>query len=525
MSVQLLAPIGRFVVMLLVCTSAQGNTADHSQFEVLQQSFRSLNDVNQACVSCHNTAESQLHSSLHWTWTYDDHTLGKLHNINGYYGNVASNASECGSCHIGYGLSSRTKANISDGPVDCLVCHDTTGDYFYQKLHQDGAECTLCHDDSGDANKARVEQEGKRYTSSLLSIVQSVGKPTIESCGSCHFYDGGSDGAKHGDLDSGLVTASQNQDVHMSTEGANLSCVDCHQGENHQLSGSRYAAQSPMDEQGVSAMTGSRATCVSCHGTKPMKDQKLNDHTDVIACQTCHVPSYARNGIATKTTWNWATAGELDRRRRPITQYDEHGNVTYTSAKGDMTYGENLTPVYQWHNGDFYRSSVGDILSAAPQTSNTLLLTGPTGSENSGKIFPFHQFTSQLPYDTQTNALLPMNLVGRSRDALWNGYDWDKALKAAARAYTDVDYSGDHDFVKTLTFSGLNHGVAPAEQALACESCHQSQGRMRSVTGVYVPGSGQNKWLDQLGWLAVLGTTIGVLGHGLLRWFFSRRRL
>lgn len=502
-------------------------TADHSQFEQLQQSFADVEDINAACVSCHNQAESQLHDTVHWQWTYPlegeaeegEKQLGKLSVINGYHPNVATNAGACGSCHIGYGLSSRVSDVIQEAAVDCLMCHDTSGEYFYNKFHQDGAECTMCHDDAGQANKRRVDKEGERFQLELTEIAQSVGATSVESCGSCHFYDGGADGAKHGDLDSALISATVEMDVHMSADGAGLSCSSCHQSNNHKLSGSRYEAMSPTDTAGVSALDGPRATCVSCHGDRPMQDEKLNDHTDVIACQTCHIPTYARNGIATKTSWDWSTADKLDRNRRPIVRYEDE-LVTYASGKGDMAYGENLTPIYQWHDGQLDYATLGESVNLDGVTE-----LNPSNATRDGnaKIFPFHQFTSMLPYDIESKQLLPINLAGRSRSALWNGYDWEDALTGGARG-TDIEFSGNFDFAETLTIRALNHTVAPKEQALQCVDCHSKGGLMSTVADVYVPGSGQHNWLNIFGGLALLATLFGVLMHGGLRWFFARRR-
>ena len=53
-----------------------------------------------------------------------------------------------------------------------------------------------------------------------------MGKPGRENCGSCHFYGGGGDGVKHGDLDSSLKRPSRELDVHMDAEGLKLRLHD-----------------------------------------------------------------------------------------------------------------------------------------------------------------------------------------------------------------------------------------------------------------------------------------------------------
>ena len=65
----------------------------------------------------------------------------------------------------------------------------------------------------------------------LLAVAQSVGTPTRENCGGCHFDGGGGNGVKHGDLDESLIFPPESVDVHMG--GNDFQCVDCHQTEDH----------------------------------------------------------------------------------------------------------------------------------------------------------------------------------------------------------------------------------------------------------------------------------------------------
>ena len=56
-------------------------TSDHTQHEILKQTFNSGPEVTQACLSCHNQAALQFHKTIHWTWmdpnTSQDAKLGK----------------------------------------------------------------------------------------------------------------------------------------------------------------------------------------------------------------------------------------------------------------------------------------------------------------------------------------------------------------------------------------------------------------------------------------------------------------
>ena len=71
--------------------------------------------------------------------------------------------------------------------------------------------------------------------------------------------------------------------------------------ENHKISGrshgSRYMG------------TGKQVACENCHEGEVHKKSRLNEHAKTIACQTCHIPTYAKE-IATKTWWDWSTAGK-----------------------------------------------------------------------------------------------------------------------------------------------------------------------------------------------------------------------
>lgn len=64
-------------------------------------------------------------------------------------------------------------------------------------------------------------------------MAQNVGPTSAETCGSCHFYGGGGDNVKHGDLSSALVDTALALDVHMAADGADLGCTDCHVGSAH----------------------------------------------------------------------------------------------------------------------------------------------------------------------------------------------------------------------------------------------------------------------------------------------------
>lgn len=110
-------------------------TADHSKFRVLQGPFERVEDVTAACLTCHTEASEQIRQTTHWTWLYEHEetgqVLGKSKVINSFCGMPITNEPRCTSCHVGYGWNDmREPPPQAEDAVDCLVCHDTTGDYW-----------------------------------------------------------------------------------------------------------------------------------------------------------------------------------------------------------------------------------------------------------------------------------------------------------------------------------------------------------------------------------------------------------
>ena len=212
-------------------------TADHSSFEALKGPFKTGPEVTKACLSCHNLAAHQVMESLHWKLDTVSPTtgkrLGKMHAVNNFCGSPISNEPRCTSCHIGYGWKDKHFDASKEENVDCLACHDTTG--TYKKVATDAGH-PLYEPREIPPGSGKIVQPPD-----LSNIAQHVGKPGRENCGSCHFYGGGGDAVKHGDLDSSMGKPKKVLDVHMGTDGLNMSCADCHTFNNHQPSGSRPA--------------------------------------------------------------------------------------------------------------------------------------------------------------------------------------------------------------------------------------------------------------------------------------------
>ncbi|SDH57461.1 tetrathionate reductase family octaheme c-type cytochrome [Roseospirillum parvum] len=493
------------------------STADHTKFKELKGDFKNGPEVTRACLECHTEAAAQLKATTHWSWTFhgggeDAQTLGKRHVINSFCGSALSNEPRCTSCHIGYDWTDLRQSPDQQGvAVDCLVCHDTTGAYV---KHPELAG----HPDYAPASGSPPD---------LGHIARHVGASGRANCGACHFHGGGGDGVKHGDLDSSLIDPGPSLDIHMAKEGGDFTCATCHNPRGHQVPGSRYqtqAAGEPADPL-PSRQYQSHARCESCHGGAPHPDLslthiKLNGHVDRVACQTCHIPTFARGGVATKTWWDWSTAGRLGPDGKPLKIKDDHGHFSYLSTKGDFRYAEDVVPTYRWFDGTLRYSLADETIDPAAGVEINHV-RGDRRDAHS-RIWPFKVMRGRQPYDKVHNTLLVNHVFGDDDSALWTNFDWPKAL-AAGTTYAGQPYSGQFGFVDTTMAWPITHMVAPADDALQCAQCHARDGRLAELSGFYMPGRDGFGWIDFLGYAALVGALLGVAVHAALRIIWKGR--
>jgi len=491
------------------------STADHRKFEELKGPFHNGVEVTQACLKCHTEAGHQFMQNIHWTWRYENQKtgqiLGKRDLINTFCTNARGNEGMCAQCHASYGWKDDTFDFTNQNNIDCVVCHDRSGTYYKTPPTSGNKACSVMFE-----GKQPIQWE---------NVAQSVGLPGRENCGGCHFYGGGGDGVKHGDLDSSLIHPTRSLDVHMDEQGPNFACTTCHVTRKHVWAGSRYEVKAT-DPQGTGKPGQRRdvATCESCHGTQPhpknsLTGLKLNDHVDRVACQTCHIPTIARGGVATKIDWDWRTAGKTKNGEG----YKEDGYVqgngeprdTYKSIKGTFKYGENLVPYYGWFDGQMLYTTIDTQFDPAQGPVAMNQFEGSAHDPNS-RIWPFKQMHTVQPYDKGNNTLVYMQLWGDDENAYWGNYDFAKAIQAGMEKY-HLPYSGEYGFVETYSYWPITHTVAPKEQALECGECHAKQGRLANLQGFYLPGRDSPNWLNILGILLVGGAILGVLGHLVLR--------
>lgn len=474
-------------------------SVDHSKHEVLQQEFTNPHEITAACLSCHTERGEELLMSSHFTWEREEYTpgrgvtyLGKKTLLNNFCTGIFSNEGSCNKCHAGYGYADKSFDFENPYNIDCLVCHDNTG--TYEKL-------------SGGAGYPTPGQD-------FSAIAQNVGRPTKKTCGYCHFYGGGGNNVKHGDLEMALLTAPREVDVHMGVDGGNMNCVDCHTAENHRMKGKYYA---------VSSENRNRVLCEDCHTPTPHIKQTLNTHGAKVACQTCHIPIYAKVN-ATKMNWDWSTAGQR-LEGKAFELLDSLGNATYTSIKGDFAWETNVVPEYFWFNGTADHHLLSDKIDTTKTAVKINTLLGSYDDPES-KIIPAKVHRGRQPFDKVYLSILQAKLWApkEGEGALWVDLDWERAIIEGMK-YLNRPYSGTYDFITTEMFLPVNHMISPKEQALQCQDCHtRNDGRMQMVEDAYIPSQTYNATLDLFGKLMIILSLLGVITHATIRFISNKKQ-
>ncbi len=422
----------------------------------LEGPFTDGPSVTEACLDCHEDAAHDFMKTSHWTWELKQDVvgkgpimLGKKNTLNNFCIAVNSNWPRCTSCHAGYGWKDDSFDFSDATKVDCLVCHDQTGKY---KKFPTGA---------GHPVYEPKEWNGKIWEpQDLAGLARSVGKPARHNCGACHFNGGGGDNVKHGDLDNSLLEPSRSLDVHMSADGQDFSCQECHTTDSHDIAGNAIF---------VSPGGPNHLYCTSCHDEDVHEKRILNWHGKSLACQTCHIPAFAREH-PTKTWWDWSTAGtNLEATK------DEWGKPTFVKKKGTFEWGKNVVPTYAWYNGVSGQYLLGEAIDPEGVTK----LNYPQGDrlDAKAKIYPFKVMKGKQPYDKGQKIIAVPKLFGKT--GFWkNGFDWNSALEQGMKSVGQT-YSGEYGFAETEAWWRVNHMVAPKEDALKCKACHATDGSGR----------------------------------------------
>lgn len=498
-----LAP-GRRMAQQAMHIPEHWTTADHSGFEILSQRFENGNDITAACLSCHTKADAQFRETIHWTWLspYDESgETGKAgYSVNNFC--ISANKMEdqdCSSCHTGW--------NGKKEGINCLLCHSQKDIKWRDEL-KDYQYFT----ESGESEIADDIQQTMR------AGITSIGLPGRRQCGNCHFNGGGGEAVKHGDLDASLIDPDKSLDVHMGSDGQAFTCTRCHTTTGHRIAGRVYSTPASIDRKSlVEHDLVPKIMCESCHTSNPhYAGAKVNDHTDRVACQSCHIPRFSRKH-PTMMWWDWSKAGKL-KDGKPYQELGEFDRPVYKSIKGEFRWEKDVVPEYYWYNGSITTLKVNDVIDP----SETVPVSWPVGNREDGnsRIFPFKVHRGKQPYDKVHNRLIAA-LLSPTVNGYWKTFDWDDAIHRGM-AIMGLPYSGELGFVDTVYVFPTTHMVAPKENAVNCVECHRREsGRLADLAGFYMPGRDYFKLLDMGGWSLVLMAFVGVLAHGLSRMFVN----
>jgi hypothetical protein len=322
------------------------------------------------------------------------------------------------------------------------------------------------------------------------SVADNAGVPARLNCVFCHANAGGGDNIKHGDLSMALVDTTREFDVHMGTDGADMTCVECHDVDRTQ--GGQVASHGIGGMPYHSVDEGTMKQCVDCHDDSSRlhtgKVQKMVETHARLACQVCHIPAIARE-VATKVEWYWSEAGDL--KRVPVLDPDT-GRLDYNAKKGEFVWANDVRPTLRFHTGKWHKVmiNVNDGIESEPVD-----LASPAAdrTDPDAMIYPFKKMIGNQPADADTssefNRVLDPHLFGLAGGdyPYWGNWDWNLALRDASN-YTGQPYSGEFRFVDTEMLLSVNHEIAPREKSLGmggnCSDCH---------------GEGLIDW-DALGW-------------------------
>ena len=407
------------------------------------------------CLTCHADKAADVFKSVHYQWEGSAAEMvngpaqqGKISGaVNAYCINILGNFGACSSCHVGLGDSvSTVQSQAQLENIDCLVCHQK--EYKRKK----------------DTTTGRFVPDTVNMTITMDQALQTVHKPVRANCLQCHARAGGGDALKRGDM--ALATANTTDiayDRHMATTGANLACQACHTFSNHKVAG-RGSDLRPLD-----STTSISCASSSCHSTKTgtsgHSTSAVNKHTNRVACQTCHIPVYAKNASDTAAT----EATETHRNWR-VSEW----NTTLGRYEPTLTKANNLKPDYKFFNGTSWGYTMGDV-AAFDSATQAYPVSRPMGSVADSaattKLYPFKYKTADQPKTSNLSG--GDKLIMLSTKDYFAAGNYDTAVQAGL-VNMGLPSGTPYTTVKTDEYQLLNHQVAPPASALQCTGCHLS---------------------------------------------------
>ncbi len=420
----------------------------------------------ETCVACHVEEALEIHASVHYQWTGPTPNVTNINGpagkgelgFNTYCGSVStSRRIACSGCHAGNGgapMPNATPAQLNN--IDCLMCHQDT--YARKPAGPFETVSATGYDSVFRSWQLPVEDADGSFLFepneaamgiTALEAARTVHLPTRTTCLRCHAYAAGSDCGKRGDLGTGTIDPPASVDIHMSSAAGNLSCQDCHLAENHKVMGRGLDIRPNERPEEMTCLTG------GCHGAQPHDSSRLNNHTARVACQTCHIPTFAKLGT-TEMVRHWDTP------------YFAQGLFSNQGGfKPEETRASNVIPTYAWYDGTSEVYALGQVPTL--NTDGQYAFATPNGAATTreAKIHPMKEHTSTSAMHDATGVLIPHStftyfLTGDFAQAVADG----QAASGLTGSWTEVDVH---------TFQTINHGVESHDNALDCGTCHDSE--------------------------------------------------
>ena len=421
----------------------------------------------ETCVACHLKEANDAHASVHYQQSGPTPNVpnipgdaGKSNGaFNTYCGTIqTSRFATCAGCHTGYGqkpLPEATPEQLNN--VDCLMCHQNdyartaAGPYEYIDAVDPDGGIRQIRVPIEDENGFHFMPDESKMSITALEAAQTVHATTRTTCLRCHAGASGSDGGKRGDLSSVTANPPLSSDMHMSPQGQDMVCADCHDAGSHEVRG-RGLDLRPND-------VDERFECAHCHTATPHDDgvgsQPTRDsHALSIACQTCHIPTFAKD-VSTEMERDWLN---------PF--YSETACSGQGGWKPEEIRESDVIPSYEWFNGTSYVYALGQV--AQQNDDGEYALGVPLGdvTDAAAKIYPMKEHRSISALHVATGQLVP--------HSTFTFFTTGDFYQAVDDGMAQVGLTGAYDMVPVHTFQTINHGVEEADNALECGDCHQA---------------------------------------------------
>lgn len=454
----------RFFAGLLILALCSGASYAHDPEKPNRHEDRYEHyEGTKTCLECHEEEALTFFHSQHYQWrggtpelvnTDEQQQLGKLNMVNDFctnpggaqwIGKVENEegkilAKGCSSCHAGLGkLPAQEPSQDQLENIDCLICHASGYRRDLYATEEGGWEWRpILH----------KNQEGMDSVSKRISL------PDRGMCLRCHSASGGGPNFKRGDIEYVLKDPDFEHDVHMSSVqegGQDMWCIDCHSDDEH----THRVIGRGVDMAGTDR-PGKDIDCAGqCHEGYTHENES-NDKHQRLACQTCHIPEFARDE-ATDMYRDWST----------VVYHEDKGKYMYTQ---ELEY--DVQPVYAWYNGSSFAQVPGVPVRRNEEGKITMVLPDGDRDDPSAKIAPFKLHRGRLPVLTEKQWLAPINTEEIYRDG-----DPDKAVRDGMKTLYGIE-DAQYTWEDTIRYMGIYHAIPPAEEALGCRDCHGKGGRM-----------------------------------------------